>query len=335
MTEAPSAGGVGDGAPTYRVSVLVDALLAGNRRAAGRVISRLENDPESGESIMRCLFPHAGHAYVVGVTGPPGAGKSTLVDELIRVIRQTGATVGVLAVDPNSPFTGGAILGDRIRMMRHAVDEGVFIRSMGARGHVGGLALATRSAIMALDAGGKDIIIVETVGVGQSELEVAGAADTVVVVIPPGLGDGVQAIKAGIMEIADIFVVNKADHPQANRTLMDIRDLLRMDIRSRRWSPPIVKTIATENQGLEDLWMRIEQHRRHLQESGELEERRRRRLEREIVEIAERRLRQEVLDPKTETGEFDRLLDLVMARRMNPYQAAAQIMPRRRLSAGT
>jgi LAO/AO transport system kinase len=276
---------------------------------------------------MRRIYSHTGSAYVVGVTGPPGAGKSTVVDELIRVIREKGLSVGIIAVDPNSPFSGGAILGDRIRMMRHAVDDGVFIRSMGARGHLGGLALAARNTILVLDALGMDIVLAETVGVGQSELEIAGTADTTVVIIPPGLGDGVQAIKAGIMEIADIFVVNKADHPQANKVAADIRDLLRMDLKQREWVPSIVKTIATQNTGLEDLWTRIEQHRNYLAASGELEKRRRDRLEREIIEIAERRLRERVLELSTETPEFHAMLDLVATHQLDPYQAADKILP--------
>ena len=314
---------------------LVEKLLAGNRRAAGRVISLIENEAQDVEGLMRAIYPRTGKAFVVGITGPPGAGKSTVVDELIRVLRDDGLAVGVVAVDPNSPFSGGAILGDRIRMMRHAVDEKVFIRSMGARGHLGGLALAARNVILVLDAMGLDIVLVETVGVGQSELEIAGTADTVAVVIPPGLGDGVQAIKAGIMEIADIFVVNKADHPLASRTISDIRDLLRMDVCERGWAPPIVTTVATENQGLEDLWIRIRQHREYLTRSGELENRRRRRIEREILEIAEQRLREQVLEPSTETAEFRRMLDLVAERRMDPYEVADRIVRSDRASVQT
>ncbi len=308
--------------------MLVERILEGNRRAAGRAISLIENQGPGVEDIMRALYPHTGNAYIVGITGPPGAGKSTLVDELIRVIRESGKRVGVIAVDPNSQFSGGAVLGDRIRMMRHASDMGVFIRSMGARGHLGGLALAARHAMWVLDAMGFDIILAETVGVGQSELEIADTADTTVVVIPPGLGDGVQAIKAGIMEIGDIFVVNKADNPQANRTIADIRDLLRMERIARPWTPPIVKAVALHNEGLEDLWTRIQQHRQYLSKSGNLEMRRKGRLEREVIEIAERRLRERILQPRMETREFAAILDEVVERRMNPYQAADRILPR-------
>jgi LAO/AO transport system kinase len=305
---------------------LATLVLAGNRRAAGRLISLVEDEDDLAEVFLRAIFAHSGRAYVVGITGPSGSGKSTLVDELIRVVRESGTSVGVVAVDPNSPFSGGAILGDRIRMMRHAADAGVFIRSMGARGHLGGLALATANTITVLDAMGFDVVIVETVGVGQSELEVAGAADTTVVVIPPGLGDGVQAIKAGIMEVADIFAVNKADNPQAGRTIADIRDLLRMDSQPRDWVPPIVKTVATQNEGLEELWNRIEQHRRYLAKTGMLAERRRARLERDVLTIAERKLRRLVIEPRTDSPEFRRLMEDVLERRTDPYNAADRIV---------
>lgn len=314
------------GAPPAPIEELVGRVLQGNRRAAGRVISLIENESQAVEQIMRAIYPRTGDAYIVGITGPPGAGKSTVVDELIRVVREDGHTVGILAVDPNSPFSGGAILGDRIRMMRHSSDPGVYIRSMGARGHLGGLALAATNTLLVMDAMGMEILLVETVGVGQSELEIAGTADTAVVVIPPGLGDGVQAIKAGIMEIADIFVVNKADHPQSGKTVADIRDLLRMDLNHRAWTPPIVKTIATRNEGLEDLWTRIRQHRQYLETSGRFQDRRLRRTEREIVEIAERRLREQVLRPRTETSEFHEMLERVVERRMDPYAAAESII---------
>jgi LAO/AO transport system kinase len=310
------------------VEQLSAAIQNGNRRAAGRAISLIEDEDPGTETLLRALYPATGNAYIVGVTGPPGAGKSTLADELIRVIRHGGSSVGVLAVDPNSPFSGGAILGDRIRMMRHSSDEGVFIRSMGARGHLGGLALAATNALEVMDAMGLEVLLVETVGVGQSELEIAGESDTTIVVIPPGMGDGVQAIKAGIMEIADIFAVNKADHPQAGKTVSDIRELLRMDVSARPWTPPIVTTVAVQNEGIEDLWIRVRQHRKYLERSGELEERRRARLEREVLEVAERRLRQHVLLPRVESEAFKVTLDRVLRREMDPYQAAEQIVPR-------
>jgi LAO/AO transport system kinase len=306
---------------------LVGRALAGNRRAAGRIISRLEDEAPDAETIVREIYPHTGHAYAVGFTGPPGAGKSTLVDEVIRLLRARGQTVGVIAVDPNSPFSGGAILGDRIRMMRHAADPGVFIRSMGARGHLGGLARAARNVMLLFDAIGLDIIIAETVGVGQSELEVVDAADTTVVIMPPGLGDGVQAIKAGIMEIADIFVVNKADHPESSRTVSDIRELLRMDGEHHAWTPPIVRTVATTGEGLDDLLLRIDRHREFGEESGELLRRRRARLAGDITRIAERKLLDSVLRPRTETEHFQRLVDDALQRRLDPYAVAETILP--------
>ncbi|HZS94750.1 MAG TPA: methylmalonyl Co-A mutase-associated GTPase MeaB [Chloroflexota bacterium] len=306
---------------------LVTGVLGGNRRAAGRAISRIEAGGSQAEQLAREIFPHTGTAYVVGVTGPPGAGKSSLVDDLAQAMRDGGNRVGIIAVDPNSPFSGGAVLGDRIRMTRHVLDEGVFIRSMGARGHLGGLAEATRNAVAVLDAMGMDIVLVETVGVGQSELEVAETADSTLVVIPPGLGDSVQALKAGIMEIADIFVVNKADHPQAERTMLDIRDLVHMDRVKRPWTPPIVKTVATEDVGVADLWIRIQQHRQYLERSGLLEQKRRRRFEREIVDIAERRVRERLLLPAAESDTFRGMLDRVVRREVSPYEAAETLMP--------
>jgi LAO/AO transport system kinase len=307
---------------------LVEDLLKGKRRAAGRIISLIENDDPTVPKIMRAIYPSTGKAYLVGLTGPPGSGKSTVADELIRVIREAGKTVAIIAVDPNSPFSGGAILGDRIRMMRHAFDDGVFIRSMGARGHLGGLSLSAANVARVLDAMGFDLILLETVGVGQSELEVAELADTTVVVMPPGLGDSVQVIKAGIMEIADIFVVNKADQPQADKVVVDLRDLLRMDLSPRPWTPPIVRTVATQNEGLEDLWMRILQHRKYLERSGLFDERRRERLAREIVDLAEERIREKVLAPRIETPEFSGMLERVVARELNPYEAAEKIVAR-------
>lgn len=300
----------------------VSEILRGNTRMAARAISMIENNAPASESVIRDLYPHTGNAYSVGFTGPPGAGKSSLVDDIVHLARNQDQKVGIIAVDPNSPFSGGAILGDRIRMMRHTVDPNVFIRSMGSRGHLGGLALATSRAVFVLDALGMNYVLLETVGVGQSELEVAELADTTVVVLMPGLGDSVQTIKAGIMEIADIFVINKADHPNLARTAADLRELLRLDTRERAWVPPIVKTIATKEEGIGEIWDAIAKHRAYLEESGELIARRRRRLEQQIVDIAARKLRDELLAPTSESQDFRETLEQVLDRRLDPGSAA-------------
>ncbi|HZT97212.1 MAG TPA: methylmalonyl Co-A mutase-associated GTPase MeaB [Chloroflexota bacterium] len=313
---------------------LAPLILDGSHRAAARAISMIENGDPRADDIVRQLYPHTGHAFTVGFTGPPGAGKSSLVDDIVQLVRGQGCKVGVIAVDPNSPFSGGAILGDRIRMMRHTVDPDVFIRSMGSRGHLGGLALATSRAVQVFDALHMDYVFAETVGVGQSELEVAETADTTVVVLMPGLGDSVQTIKAGIMEIADIFVVNKADHPMVQRTVADLKELLRLDSRPRAWTPPVVRTVATREEGVFELWSAIEKHRRFLEETGEMEARRRRRLEGQIVEIAARQLRERVLGPSSETPEFQRTLGKVVEREIDPFSAASQLVRQSFTAAG-
>ncbi len=309
-------------------------ILRGSYRAAARAISMIEDGNSQSDSIVKAIYPHTGHAYTVGFTGPPGAGKSSLVDDLIQLVRKRSKKVGVIAVDPNSPFSGGAILGDRIRMMRHTVDPDVFIRSMGTRGHLGGLALAASRAAHVFDALGMDYIFLETVGVGQSELEVAHTADTTVVVLMPGLGDSVQTIKAGIMEIADIFVVNKADHPAVQKTVADLRELMRLDTRTRSWTPPVIKTVATREDGTEELWAAIEKHREFLEESGEKVSRRRSRLEGQIVEIAARQLRDEVLGPSSESQAFQKTLGRVVDREIDPFSAASLLVQQGVAAAG-
>ena len=273
---------------------------------------------------MGRLYLSTGGAYTVGMTGAPGSGKSTLTDKLIGVIRASGTEVGVLAIDPSSPFSGGAILGDRVRMQDHATDEGVFIRSMATRGHLGGLSLATPQAVRILDAAGKPWIIVETVGVGQVEVEVAGAADTTVVVVNPRWGDGVQANKAGLLEIADVLVVNKADREGAGETVRDLEVMLEL-AGDRDWRPPIVQTVATDGRGVSDLWRAILAHRAHLEADGRLERRRGARLRDELRAIVHERLRAGA-EERCRGEQFDRLVEQVAARELDPYAAADKLL---------
>jgi LAO/AO transport system kinase len=270
------------------------------------------------------LYLSTGAAYTVGMTGAPGSGKSTLTDKLIGVVRGSGSEVGVLAIDPSSPFSGGAILGDRVRMQDHATDQGVFIRSMATRGHLGGLSLATPQAVRILDAAGKPWIIIETVGVGQVEVEVAGAADTTVVVVNPRWGDGVQANKAGLLEIADVLVVNKADREGAADTVRDLQVMLEL-AGERDWRPPIVETVATDNRGIDDLWQAILDHRSHLEADGRLDRRRDARLRDELRAIVHERLRAGA-EERCSGERFDRLVEKVAARKLDPYTAADELL---------
>ena len=273
---------------------------------------------------MGRLYLSTGGAYTIGMTGAPGSGKSTLTDKLIGLIRGSGNEVGVLAIDPSSPFSGGAILGDRVRMQDHATDEGVFIRSMATRGHLGGLSLATPQAVRILDAAGKPWIIIETVGVGQVEVEVAGAADTTVVVVNPRWGDGVQANKAGLLEIADVLVVNKADREGAADTVRDLQVMLEL-AGERDWRPPIVETVATDSRGIDDLWRAVLDHRAHLEADGRLERRRDARLREELRAIVHERLRAGA-DERCSGERFDRLVEKVAARELDPYAAADELL---------
>jgi LAO/AO transport system kinase len=304
---------------------LVERVLRGEARAIGRAISLAENEAPGHEELLGALYRQTGHAYRLGVTGPPGAGKSSLVDALVRLLRAQGLGAGILAVDPSSPFTGGAILGDRIRMQAHAYDRGVFIRSMSARGHLGGLAAATNGAAHILDAAGKDVVIVETVGVGQSELEIAGTADTTVVVLTPAAGDMVQMLKAGIMEIADVFVVNKADMEGAGRLARDLRTTLNMGEHGA-WIQPIVQTQATKGEGVERVWAEVQRHRAHLESTGTLDERRRQRLRAEILDLVLGRVQRTLVDDLRGRRTFDHILDRATAREIDPYQAANAIL---------
>lgn len=303
---------------------LVTAARNGDRRALARIISIVEDRRDGADEILEALYPHAGNAYVIGLTGAPGAGKSTLTDQLIRRIRADAHSVAVLAVDPSSPFTGGAILGDRVRMQDHVTDRGVYVRSMGSRGHLGGISDATTRAIMILDAVGKPFVIVETVGVGQAEVEIVDSADTTVVVVNPGWGDAIQAAKAGLLEIADVFVVNKADRPGAPETVRDLKQMLMLGA-TGAWVPPIVETVGTDGTGVDELWRVIGNHRSHLERSGALADRRRARVESEI----RRGLVAEVLaaaDRRLGEAEVEDLIDEVASRQVDPWSAARRLL---------
>ncbi|MGZ4138776.1 MAG: methylmalonyl Co-A mutase-associated GTPase MeaB [Actinomycetota bacterium] len=302
---------------------LAQRLRSGDRRTIAKVISLVEDEDPGITNVVRALGPLAGNAYVVGLTGSPGVGKSTLGAALVSVIRARGLTVSVLAIDPTSPFTGGALLGDRLRMQVHATDPGVFIRSMATRGHLGGLAWAVPHALRVLGAAGADVIVLETVGVGQAEVEIVHAADTTLVVLAPGMGDSVQANKAGILEIADIFVVNKADKEGARETVRDIEQMLHLGV-ATDWTPPVIQTVAEAGTGVEDLWSAIERHRKHLETSGELRARRERRVAREIREIALARLRQTMGEPGSGTA-LDELARQVLDGTLDTYSAADRL----------
>ena len=303
---------------------LVESAVAGDRGALARLLSVVERGGPDAREVGRLVFPLSGDAYTVGITGAPGAGKSTLTDRLITVVRGGDTEVGVLAVDPSSPFSGGAILGDRVRMQDHALDAGVFIRSMATRGHLGGLTLATREAIRVLDAAGLPLVMVETVGVGQVEVEIAEAADTTVVVVNPGWGDAVQANKAGLLEIADVFVINKADRPGARETERDLKTMLDMSDLGD-WAPPIVQAVASTGDGVDAVWEAVERHRAYLEESGQLARRRDHRLEEELREIVVRRLEQQAYE-RCAGAEFDRLIANLRRRAVDPYGAAEDLI---------
>lgn len=302
--------------------VLARAVLAGEVRALARAITLVENDAPTAGALSSALFPHTGRAAVIGVTGAPGAGKSTLVDALIARMRADGERVGVLAVDPSSPLSGGALLGDRIRMQAWAQDSGVFIRSMSARAQLGGLARATRKAVHLLDAAGFTSVLVETVGVGQSEIDIAGSADTVVLVVTPDMGDTVQTMKAGILELADIFALNKADQQGAGTILRALRALAHD--RPAGWPVPVVATVATTGNGADEVWQAIRAHQRYLHGSGDIDVRRQRRLRGEVLAALERALRSSALD----TESMESQLHEVYGRRQDPDGAAATILQR-------
>jgi LAO/AO transport system kinase len=308
---------------------LVERLLQGDRRALARVASLIENAAPEARAILAQLHLRGGHAHVVGLTGSPGAGKSTLATQLVRELRRRDQRVGVVAVDPTSPFTGGAILGDRIRMQDLAGDPGVFIRSMASRGSLGGLAASTRDVVRALDAAGFDTVVIETVGAGQAEVEIVRAAQSVVVVVVPGMGDDIQAIKAGILEIADIFAVNKADRPGADQTAAELRMLLSLDEHrsERAWRPPIVKTVASSGEGVPVLADALADHARFLRASGQLAARGNRQARSEMLALLNQAMI-ERLQACVPAEAWDRLVADVVERRTDPYSAAAELARR-------
>ncbi len=313
------------------MSSITEKVRAGDVRTVARLIRDIDDGMPEVRGTLKELYPYTGKAYVVGITGAPGVGKSTLVDQMLSHLRKQNKTVGVLAVDPTSPFSGGAILGDRVRMQRHSMDEGVFIRSMATRGHFGGLTQSTRSAIDVLDAMGKDYILVETVGVGQDEVDVVKSAHTTVIVVVPGMGDGIQAIKAGILEVGDIFVINKEDREGADKTLNDLRLMIEMGhnkYEGGRWKPTILKAQAVFDKGVAELLEEIEKHRSYLNKAlGGVQFRKRRENVRdELFEMVKNRLVEEVLNDLTETGQFDKAVESIVEGNVDPYTACDNLV---------
>jgi LAO/AO transport system kinase len=314
---------------------LAERLLAGDRRALARAITLVENDRPEGWELVRDVYPHTGKAEVVGFTGPPGVGKSTLIGALTKARREAGRSVGVLSIDPSSPFTQGALLGDRIRLTEHFLDRGVFIRSMANRGALGGLSEAALQAALLLDAAGREDVFVETVGVGQAEIDIIDHADTIVLVLMPGSGDSIQALKAGVMEIPDVIVINKADHPLTDTMVREIRGVLSLanidrspeEVRGS-WRVPIVKTEAARGEGVAELVSALDEHGAHIRAQGQLQERRRRNLRNEVLAIAAARMRRRLEEDLREDPEFLRTLDEVVQRRLDPASAATQLLAR-------
>ncbi|MCF6094077.1 methylmalonyl Co-A mutase-associated GTPase MeaB [Microaerobacter geothermalis] len=304
---------------------LAEQVVKGEARAMARAITYIENDHNEKAELLKALYPHTGNAYLLGITGSPGAGKSSLVDQLVSHLRQLGYTVGIIAVDPTSPFTGGALLGDRVRMQTHAVDPEVFIRSMGTRGSLGGLSRTTKEAVRVLDAAGKDVIIIETVGVGQSELDVMNIADTTAVVLTPGAGDQVQAFKAGIMEIADLFVINKGDLEGADKLKAQVEGMLDVVKHDAPWRPPVIKTVSIRSEGIDQLWASFALHQKFLKETGEWARRRKSHLRSEVLEIIHYRL-EKLVNDLLKTGQYDHLLTRVSNRDEDPYSAAQYLL---------
>ena len=305
---------------------IASKVLNGDSRSVARLITLVENSSPEGFRAMKDIYPHTGGAHVIGITGVMGSGKSTLISEITHEYRKQGLEVGIIAIDPTSPFSGGALLGDRVRMMELATDEGVFIRSMGTRGMLGGLTSAVYDVVEILDASGKDVVIVETVGVGQAEVDVIKIADTTLVILVPGLGDSIQAIKAGIMEIADIYVVNKADKPGVDQTVAEIESLVDISCSNRDRKTPVLTTSAKESKGIVELAQEIKRHRDYLEKNNEFEAQRRKRYEAELIEIIRKRLMNFIFDESTFKGKVEVLIDQISRKEVDPYTAADEIL---------
>jgi LAO/AO transport system kinase len=315
---------------------IVNGVLAGNKRSIAKAITAIENCTNQGQELITKLFPYTGKAHVIGLTGAGGAGKSTLIEKIVREYRSRGKTVGVVAVDPTSPFSGGAFLGDRIRMAELSTDEGVFIRSMATRNYAGGIARATKDAVKVLDAAGKNIVIVETVGAGQSEVEIIKVAQTIIVVHAPGLGDEIQAIKAGIMEIADIFVVNKADREDADKAVIDIQSNLQLSNKQTAWKPPVLKTTAITGEGVRELVDKTEEHRYFLEGNTECRTALlKNRAEAELVEAIKEKVADTLIDELRRKGKLDELLQRILEKKVDPTSAAEKVLKETLKNGGT
>ncbi len=304
---------------------MIEKALSGDVRAMARLISEVENETSRSEEIMKSIYPHTGKAHIIGVTGSPGSGKSSLVNKMIGTLRRQGKTVGVIAVDPSSPFSGGAILADRIRMQEHSGDPGVYIRSMGSRGSLGGLSKTTYEGALILDACGKDVVIVETVGVGQSEIDIVRIADTVCLVLVPGMGDDMQIMKAGIMEIADLFVVNKADREGADKVAAEVRLMIKMFHTGEGWTQPVQMTSASTGTGLDELQVVLDDHLEHMRSSEEGADRLRKRLQWEVEEIVRRRIAK-ITESAWEERREDRVIETLYNRETDPYSVAQDVL---------